>query len=119
MAAQGRSLLLTQGHRAKGGWWGAKRWAQLQVKLPAWLEERLEVFRRLLATLTAELDVATAALEAAAPAERPRGLGGTDLILLKNLLLLFGASFGRGWGQADQTQIRTRQQLPSHRFPSL
>ena len=76
VAAQGRSLLLTQGHRAKEGWWGAKRWAQLQVKLPAWLEERLEVFRRLLATLTAELDVATAALEAAAPAERPRGLGG-------------------------------------------
>ena len=76
VAAQGRSLLLTQGHRAKRGWWGARRWAQLQVKLPAWLDERLEVFRRLLATLTVELDAATAALEAAAPAVRPKGLGG-------------------------------------------
>ena len=76
VAAQGRSLLLTQGYRAKGGWWGARRWAELQVKLPAWLDERLEVFRRLLAALTVELDAATAALEAAAPAVRPKGLGG-------------------------------------------
>jgi transposase len=76
VAAQGRSLLLTQGYRAKGGWWGARRWADLQVQLPAWLDERLEVFRRLLAALTVELDAATAVLEAAAPAVRPKGLGG-------------------------------------------
>jgi len=38
--------------------------------------ERLEVFRRLLATLTTELDAATTALEKAAPAARPKGLGG-------------------------------------------
>ena len=76
VAAQGRSLLLTQGYRAKGGWWDAKRWKGLQVKLPVWLDERLEVFRRLLAALTVELDAATAALEAAAPTLRPRGLGG-------------------------------------------
>jgi transposase len=78
VAAQGRSLLLTQGYRAKGGWWGARRWADLQVKLPAWLDERLEVFRRLRAALTVELDAATATLEAAAPALRPKGLGGPD-----------------------------------------
>jgi len=76
LAAQGRSLLLTQGYRAKRGWWGARRWAELEVQLPAWLEERLTVFRRLLAALTIELDAATAALEAAAPTERPKGLGG-------------------------------------------
>jgi transposase len=34
------------------------------------------VFRRLLTALTVELDAATAALEAAAPAMRPKGLGG-------------------------------------------
>jgi len=34
------------------------------------------VFRRLLTTLTVELDAATAALEAAAPSVRPKGLGG-------------------------------------------
>jgi transposase len=76
VAAQGRSLLLTQGQREKKGWWEAKRWERLLVQLPSWLVERLEVFRRLLAALTLELVAATTALEAAAPAARPKGLGG-------------------------------------------
>jgi transposase len=76
LAAQGRSLLLTQGHREKKNWWSQRRWQELHAQLPAWLAERLEVFRRLLATLTAELDAATAALEATAPTVRPKGLGG-------------------------------------------
>ena len=76
VAAQGRSLLLTQGWREKKGWWEGKRWESLQVQLPVWLVERLEVFRRLLAALTLEEDAATTALEAAAPAVLPKGLGG-------------------------------------------
>jgi transposase len=76
VAAQGRSLLLTQGRREKKGWWEDRRWARLKLKLPAWLVTRLECFRRLLATLTTELDAATTALEAAAPDWRPKGLGG-------------------------------------------
>jgi transposase len=76
LAAQGRSLLLTQGWREKKGWWEARRWPVLHVKLPVWLVERLEIFRRLLAVLSAELDAATTALEATAPALRPKGLGG-------------------------------------------
>ena len=76
VAAQGRGLLLTQGYREQKGWWEDQRWEQLHVKLPAWLVERLEVFRRVLATLTTELDAASTALEAAAPAARPKGLGG-------------------------------------------
>jgi transposase len=76
VAAQGRGLLLTQGHREKKGWWEQKRWERLHVQLPPWLVERLEVFRRLLATLTSELDAATSALEAAAPTPRPKGVGG-------------------------------------------
>lgn len=76
VAAQGRSLLLTQGWREKKEWWEGRHWERLRAKLPGWLVERLEVFQRLLATLTAELDTATTALEAAAPARRPKGLGG-------------------------------------------
>jgi transposase len=76
VAAQGRSLLLTQGWREKKGWWETRRWEALQLKLPVWLVERLECFRRVLTPLTAELDTATALLEAAAPARRPKGLGG-------------------------------------------
>ena len=76
LAAQGRGLLLTQGYRQARGWWQGRRWEQLQTQLPAWLIERLEVFRRLLDTLTAELQTATDALEGSAPGLRPKGLGG-------------------------------------------
>src|SRR5688500_12528676 len=40
VAAQGRSLLLTQGFREKKGWWTRKRWTQLSATLPAWLSEQ-------------------------------------------------------------------------------
>jgi len=76
VAAQGRSLLLSQGYREKKGWWEEPRWESLQVKLPAHLVERLEVFRRVLRTLAQELDRATMSLAAAAPPQRPKGLGG-------------------------------------------
>ena len=76
LAAQGRSLLLTQGHREKKGWWEERRWEQLKAKLPAWLAQQLEVFRRLLQAVGAELEAATNALEAMAPAQRPKGMGG-------------------------------------------
>jgi len=76
VAAQGRSLLLSQGYREKRGWWHARRWHRLQTEVADWLVERLDVFRRILEQLTAELDTATVALENAAPAVRPKGLGG-------------------------------------------
>jgi hypothetical protein len=41
-----------------------------------WLVERLEIFRRVLAVLETELDALTRAVAAAAPATRPKGLGG-------------------------------------------
>jgi transposase len=76
VAAQGRSLLLSQGHREKNRWWQAARWEDLQPRLPAWLVRRLETFRRVLAILTTELAAATQAVSAAAPSVRPKGLGG-------------------------------------------
>lgn len=76
VAAQGRSLLLSQGWHEKNKWWQPARWADLQPRLPAWLGVRLETFRRVLATLTAELAAATRAVSAAAPGVRPKGLGG-------------------------------------------
>jgi len=83
VAAQGRSLLLTQGYREKKGWWTARRWLELHAKLPAWLVERLEIFRRLLAVLTGELDTATRALEVAAPEVLPKGLGGLTFAVVE------------------------------------
>ena len=78
VAAQGRGLLLTQGHREKKGWWEQKRWCRLRSRLPDWLADRLEVFRRVLQHLTHELDAATTALERATPQWRPKGVGGVS-----------------------------------------
>ena len=75
-AAQGTSLLLSQGYREKKGWWQGVRWEALQKRLPAWLIELLEVFRRVLQTLSAELEALSQAIEAVAPVQRPKGLGG-------------------------------------------
>ncbi|MGD1087807.1 MAG: transposase [Verrucomicrobiota bacterium] len=76
VASQGRSLLLSQSCRTRNNWWQPAPWAGLQGKLPGWLVERLEVFRTVLATLSETLACATTRLEAAAPAVRPKGLGG-------------------------------------------
>ena len=76
VGAQGRALLLSQGYQEKKGWWEPKRWAALHERLPAWLVERLEVFRRVLQLLTSQLAALTYAISAAAPKVRPKGLGG-------------------------------------------
>ena len=84
VAAQGCSLLLTQGYQEKKAWWQEKRWEKLQTRLPAWLVEQLETFRRLLVPLSAELAAATQTVAAKAPALRPKGLGGLTYAVLEN-----------------------------------
>jgi transposase len=101
VAAQGRGLLLTQGHREKKSWWEEKRWERLKGRLPVWLAERLEVFRRLLATLTTELDAATSALEGAAPTTRPKGLGGLTYEVVEREI-------------ADWDRFKNRRQVGSY-----
>jgi transposase len=76
IAAQGRSLLLTQGWRERKDWWLGERWEKLSIQLPAWLNEQLEVFRRVLATLSTELAGLTQQVEGAGACRRPKGLGG-------------------------------------------
>jgi transposase len=76
VASQGRSLLLTQSYRTKNNWWQPTQWIRLHGQLPGWLRERLEVFRTVLQTLSETLATATTCLAAAAPAVRPKGLGG-------------------------------------------
>jgi transposase len=101
VAAQGRSLLLTQGYREKKAWWVAGRWQRLSSELPEWLVQRLEVFRRLLATLSSELALATAALEAVAPALRPKGLGGLSYEVVEREV-------------ADWSRFKNRRQVGSY-----
>ena len=80
LAAQGRSLCLTQGIRLRGEWWSQT------LTLPEWMTPRLDVWRKLIAAVEEQLDVLTKQVEALAPKERPKGLGPLTLgILLAEL----------------------------------
>jgi len=82
VAAQGRSLLLSQGYREKGVWWKL-RWNHLQSRLPEWLAKHLEVFRTVLQALQTQLNEATRSLEEQAPEARPRGMGGLTCAIIQ------------------------------------
>ena len=68
LAAQGRSLCLTQGIRLRGEWWSQK------LSIPEWLEPRLQVWRKLIAAVEEQLDALTKQVEALAPKARPKGI---------------------------------------------
>ena len=76
LAAQGRSLALTQGLRLKGEWWSQS------LTLPDWLKPRLEVWRKLIEAVEEQLDALTKQVEALAPKVRPKGLGTLTLGML-------------------------------------
>ena len=69
LAAQGRSLCLTQGIRLRGQWWDQT------LSLPDWLEQRLSVWRQLIVAVQEQLIRLTKQVEALAPKQRPKGLG--------------------------------------------
>jgi transposase len=75
LASQGRLLLLGQGWHCSNFWWKPCRWDRLAPELPGWIRQGLEVFRRLIEAVNEQLRGLSKALEATAPAERPRGLG--------------------------------------------
>ncbi len=81
LAAQGRALVVNHSggpHRTApvpARWWRAAGWKALAGALPAWLRERLEVLRPVLAVLDTQIAVLTGTLEAAAPPGLPSGQG--------------------------------------------
>lgn len=74
-AAQGRSLMLLQGYRESNHWWKSSRWEELKLQLPAWLIERLEIFRGLIVAVDQVVQDLSAEVEADAPKVLPRGMG--------------------------------------------
>src|SRR3974390_1686858 len=75
LAAQGRSLMLLQGRRESNHWWRAHRWEGLEPMLPAWLVERLQVFRELILKVDEMVRRLTREIEAQAPKLLPKGMG--------------------------------------------
>lgn len=76
IAAQGRSLCLTQGIRLRGQWWTQN------LTLPDWLIPRLDIWRKLIAAIEEQLDLLTQQVEALWPRVRPKGLGPLTLGML-------------------------------------
>ncbi len=75
LQAQGRGLLVSHSQAAPPHWWRTQTWTRLGKVLPGWLVTRLEVLRPILATLDTQIAALSLELEAAAPADLPRGLG--------------------------------------------
>jgi transposase len=74
-AAQGRTLLLSQGFRYSNNWWHALRWVKLQEQVPAWLVEQLEIFRRVIECVDKEVSLLSKRIAQAAPKSLPKGMG--------------------------------------------
>jgi len=55
LASQGRSLVLTQGVAIDNLWWQKARWEKHQATLEAWLLAHLEIFRRIILAVDAEI----------------------------------------------------------------
>jgi transposase len=75
LQAQGRSLLVNHGQPTLPRWWREAGWGALERVLPAWLLERLAIYRPLLELLDGQIATLTTQIEAAAPKELPSGLG--------------------------------------------
>jgi transposase len=76
LAAQGRSLMLLQGRRESNHCWREHRWERLEPTLPAWLVDRLKVFRDLILQVNeAVRRQLTRELEVQAPKVLPKGMG--------------------------------------------
>jgi len=73
LAAQGHGHALYYGAHLKGQWWVESLWKELV--LPPIVRELLEPLRRLIQAIELELKGQTKAIETAAPAELPMGLG--------------------------------------------
>ncbi len=101
LQAQGRGLLVNHGQPAPAHWWRARTWNPLQKRLPEWLLARLEVLRPVLAVLDTQLTALSRELEAAAPADLPRGLGKlTSVVLTREV--------------CDWQRFRNRRQVASY-----
>lgn len=84
LEAQGRSLLLSQGHRVQGPWWRARAWQRLNNgQLPDWMVAALTRLRALVLATDEQLQALTKQLAQAAPAERIIGLGGLTQQLIE------------------------------------
>lgn len=102
LEAQGRSLLLSQGHRVKGPWWRSRHWPRLNNgQLASWVLAQLTRLRALVLAVDEQLQALTQQLEQAAPTTLPKGLGGLTHALIEREV-------------CDWTRFGNRRQVASY-----
>lgn len=87
--AQGRSLLLYQGHRVSGQWWKERAWEKLKIQLPAWLAGILENLRQLIFSADQLLQQISVTLESQARPQ-PKGFGQLTSEIVRREVLDWG-----------------------------
>ena len=75
LSAQGRTLMLLHGFRRSNHWWKPANWDKLRGELPAWIIERLEIFRNIIQSLEEEIKPLSSKITKAAPKSKPLGMG--------------------------------------------
>jgi transposase len=84
LEAQGRSLLLSQGHQVRGPWWRPRAWQRLtNGSVTDWIVAALTRLRVLVLATDEQLQTLTKQLAQAAPAVRIVGLGGLTQQLIE------------------------------------
>jgi transposase len=83
MAAEGRSLVLSQGFgMMSGAWWRPRAWASWSRLLPAWIKEQLEVLRPNLELLDRQIAQRKKELILSNHEALPKGFGAQTLVQL-------------------------------------
>ena len=83
IAAEGRSLVLSQGFgMMSGAWWRPKAWAEWSRLLPAWIKEQLEVLRPNLELLDHQIAQRKKELILSNQQPLPKGFGAQTMVQL-------------------------------------
>jgi transposase len=84
LASQGRSLVLTQGVAIDNLWWQPTRWQRHQSALAPWLLAHLEILRRIIVTVAAEIQQIDQKILATRPvAPKPKYAGDASLEVIE------------------------------------
>jgi transposase len=79
LAAQGRSLLLSQGYATKGSWWRPGAFSKLKAFIPEWISQELALWQANLLLLDQQIAQLKTELAQSLQGPRPKGAGALSL----------------------------------------
>jgi len=128
MQAMGRSLLLQQEMAVRGRWWQGTTWALIHQRMPGWVIEALEVWKRLILETEKEAEKVENELRASAPKRLLVGEGQLSHALLERELMDYhrfknsrqvGNYFGLCPSEESSGETRRLGPITKHGNPKL